>query len=206
MTTSKKNPKDAPATPPVDAPDPKMESGEHLTEEQANALLDRQTVSVGLLKNLMEQMSKAFEARIQQVEQDTAKKINEANAAVMETIKSYLEQFNAALSQHAQQPQQAIQTEEQAQKRQIMEMLQPYIEKTINKYLGIQKESPASDPAVIEFKRNTEMLNRLIYKKAATLTGKMVEKAMKAAMKDGDFVADEAVNLVQENISHEPIV
>lgn len=72
----------------------------------------------------------------------------------------------------------------------------------IKQRLGITE---SADPAVQEFRNNTERLNQIVYRKAANLTAKMIEKAMKVSLND-DFTnsaaKDMAINAVA---NHEPL-
>lgn len=68
--------------------------------------------------------------------------------------------------------------------------------------LGLQD---SADPAVQEFRANTERLNQIVYRKAANLTAKMIEKAMKTSLQD-EFTNNAAKDMALGAVSnHEPL-
>lgn len=72
----------------------------------------------------------------------------------------------------------------------------------IKERLGLRE---SADPAVEEFRQNTQKLTALIYRKAALLTSKMFEQGMKSAMKE-EFTTTAARDMVQSAVSdHQPL-
>lgn len=189
-----------PQTPPSAANPPladKVGNGEHEDADDAPNV-QSQPVTVAMLKTVLGEMSGAFESRIQQTEEMFDKKLNEQGAELQNAFKQWGDSLVQQINEKVH-PQQA----ESAGGIDKDDIVQKIIDRGINKYFGEERES--ADPAVYEFKKNTDMLNRIIYKKAANLTGRIVDKALKQALKEGDLVDEEVGEVIRSNIGeHSP--
>lgn len=181
---------------------------------------EQQPVTIGQLKTVLEEMSKQFELRIQDQDRVNIERLNNFGVELQNSLKLFAEQVNARLNEGpgqgppAQQQQSAPTTttgqgprtggSNLTDKEQILQILQPHIDKAIGKYLGTDDDIPRVDPAVYEFRKNSENINRMIYKKAAIATGRIFDKVMRDMLKSGDLTDQEAASMVQASISTEP--
>lgn len=151
---------------------------------------------------------------IQLMEERQKKQFDSLITGISGTIDQKLDPIISTLNQHteilnnaARQP--VEQEQPQAPKRgnALMDLINSPLGNelmpVIKQRLGITE---SADPAVQEFRANTERLNQIVYRKAANLTAKMIEKAMKVSLND-DFTNSAAKDMAISAVGHhEPIL
>jgi hypothetical protein len=172
-----------------------------MSEEQNNS---DAPVTMGQLSQILQDMSKTYTDAITNLsanfEETISKKINAQDARMSQAI----DQQNIAINQIVEHINKGGAA--QQGRGQITDILNSpagqELIPIIKEKLGLATGQP--DPAVEEFRRNTEQLNRIVYKKAALMTARMIEKGMKG-MLSSEFTTSAASNLASSAISHEPI-
>jgi hypothetical protein len=174
-----------------------------MSEEQNNS---DAPVTMGQLSQILQDMSKTYTDAITNLsanfEETISKKINAQDARMSQAI----DQQNIAINQIVEHINKGGQTAQQQGRGQITDILNSpagqELIPIIKEKLGLSTGQP--DPEVEEFRRNTEQLNRIVYKKAALMTARMIEKGMKG-MLSSEFTTTSAKDLATSAISHEPI-
>lgn len=166
-------------------------------------------VTESRLTEVLEGMSRVFtennEKMLQAVDEMTSKKLNNQASETSKAIADLQNSVNSLVT-WANTIQQQPQGQARAKGDGISELLNSpagqELIPIIKEKLGLSSGQP--DPAVEEFRRNTEQLNRIVYKKAALMTAKMIEKGMKGMM-SSEFTTTAASNMATSAITHEPI-